>query len=95
MFDVTIKNEHMKQLAEYREELKKNPELKHLFLELTTRCNERCLHCGSYCGEVQNNEMTLDQYKTFLDQIKEDFDISNILHMFLISFVFIILLFFN
>lgn len=73
MFDVNIKNEHMKQLAEYRETLKKEPILKNLFLELTTRCNERCLHCGSYCGEIQNNELTLDQYKTFLDQIKEDF----------------------
>lgn len=73
MFNVNIKNEHMKQLAEYRETLKKEPILKNLFLELTTRCNERCLHCGSYCGEVQNNELTLDQYKTFLDQIKEDF----------------------
>ena len=77
MFDVNIKNEHMKQLAEYRETLKKEPILKNLFLELTTRCNERCLHCGSYCGEIQNNELTLDQYKTFLDQIKEDFGTEN------------------
>lgn len=67
----------MKILADYREQVKKSPILKDLFLELTTRCNERCLHCGSYCGEVQNNELTLEQYKTFLDQIKEDFDIDD------------------
>lgn len=79
MFDVNLKNEHMRQLAEYREELKVNPKLKHLFLELTTRCNERCLHCGSYCGEVKNNELTLDQYKYILDQIKEDFDIKELM----------------
>ena len=77
MLNVDIKNAHMKQLAEYREELKKKPVLKDLFLELTTRCNERCLHCGSYCGEIQNNELTLEQYMTFLDQIKADFNIND------------------
>ena len=73
MFDTTLKDNHMKILAEYRETLKKKPKLKNLFLELTMRCNERCLHCGSYCGEIQSNELTLDQYKTFFNQIKDDF----------------------
>lgn len=73
MFDTTLKDNHMKILAEYRETLKKEPKLKNLFLELTMRCNERCLHCGSYCGEIQSNELTLDQYKSFFHQIKDDF----------------------
>lgn len=63
----------MEQLAEYREGLKKKPLLKNLFLELTLRCNERCLHCGSSCGDVKSEELTLEQYKVFLDEVKEDF----------------------
>lgn len=37
----------MKELAEYRRGLWKEPKLKFLFLELTLRCNERCIHCGT------------------------------------------------
>ncbi len=73
MLDVNTKFKHMKQLSEYREGLKKKPLLKNLFLELTIRCNEHCIHCGSFCGDVQNEELTLEQYKTFLDEVKEDF----------------------
>ena len=73
MLNVDIKYEHMRQLAEYREGLKKKPLLKNLFLELTLRCNERCLHCGSSCGDVKSEELTLEQYKAFLDEVKEDF----------------------
>ena len=48
--------------------------LRHLFLELTLRCNERCLHCGSRCGDVRADEMTPAQYHDVLKQIAEDFD---------------------
>ena len=73
MLNVDTKYKHMEQLAEYREGLKKKPLLKNLFLELTLRCNERCLHCGSSCGDVKSEELTLEQYKAFLDEVKEDF----------------------
>ena len=73
MLNVDTKYEHMRQLAEYRENLKKKPLLKNLFLELTLRCNEHCLHCGSSCGDVKSEELTLEQYKAFLDEVKEDF----------------------
>ena len=47
-----IKLEHMDRLAAYRDDvLRKTPKLHHLFLEITTDCNERCKHCGSRCGE--------------------------------------------
>ncbi len=50
--------------------------LRNLFLELTLRCNERCLHCGSRCGEVSAEEMTPAQYHTVLEQIAQDFDVN-------------------
>ena len=46
-----VKTAHMKQLKEYREKLYREPDLRQLFLELTLRCNERCLHCGSWCSD--------------------------------------------
>ena len=68
-----IKAEHMRQLAEYRLGLWKAPKLKFLFLELTLNCNERCVHCGSRCGDLPSEELTFEQYKDFLDKIKRDF----------------------
>ena len=68
----------MKQLADYRRTLWKEPKLKFLFLELTLRCNEKCIHCGSRCGNVSTEELTLEQYKNFLDKIKRDFGTNDI-----------------
>lgn len=47
-----VKARHMEQLADYRRTLWKEPKLRFLFLELILRCNERCVHCGSRCGEI-------------------------------------------
>ena len=44
-----IKTRDMLKLAAYRENLRKHPELRCLFLELTDRCNLKCRHCGSSC----------------------------------------------
>lgn len=74
----SIKTEQMKQLAEYRRTLWKDPKLRFLFLELTLRCNERCIHCGSRCGNVKSQELTFTQYKDFLDKIKRDFGTQEI-----------------
>ena len=74
-----VKAGHLKQLAEYRESILKKPPLKHLFLELTLRCNQKCIHCGSRCGEHDNPpEISLEQYKRILDDVKRDFDISKL-----------------
>ena len=85
-----IKKKHMDQLAEYRHNvLWPTPKLHHLFLEVTTQCNERCRHCGSRCGEPQSavttdptqamgSPLTLAEYKRFLDEVREDFDISGL-----------------
>ena len=68
-----VKTNHLEMLRQYKQQLRKNPILKFLFLELTLRCNERCRHCGSSCGDVCTEEMTTQQYFDFLDKIKKDF----------------------
>ena len=72
MLDEKMKLEHLRQMRDYRQKLMKEPQLRNLFLELTVRCNERCLHCGSRCGDVASDELTVEQYRTFLEQVKED-----------------------
>ena len=69
MLDVTIKNNHLESLAKYRQKLMTEPQLKHLFLELTLRCNENCIHCGSRCGEIRSEELSVQQYETFLKEV--------------------------
>ena len=79
MLTKEIKESQMKELAAYKKRLWKKPQLRNLFLELTLRCNERCLHCGSRCGEVKSSELTVEQYKTFLDKVKSDFDTDGLM----------------
>ena len=69
MLNVDQKREYMERLRDYRYGLWKTPRLRHLFLELTLRCNERCLHCGSSCGDVCSEELTPAQYRRFLDEV--------------------------
>ena len=73
MLDVNVKKDNMKTLEAYRAGLMVKPMLRNLFLELTVRCNERCLHCGSSCGDVTSEELTATQYQKFLAEIKGDF----------------------
>lgn len=67
------KYEHLQMLYEYRKKLRKEPLLKFLFFELTMRCNERCMHCGSYCGDVKADELPVQAYYELLDKVKRDF----------------------
>ena len=73
-----VKHAQMQDLAEYRHHLYRNPSLRFLFLELTLRCNERCLHCGSSCGDVPSEELSLAQYQKILNQVAADFDRSKV-----------------
>ena len=76
---IEIKTKHMQQLAEYRRSILGKPPLKNLFLELTLRCNERCIHCGSRCGEHDAvPELSLDQYRKILDYLKRGFGTKQI-----------------
>jgi radical SAM protein with 4Fe4S-binding SPASM domain len=72
MLNPKLKEQNMQRLAVYREGLKAMPQIHNLFFELTLRCNERCLHCGSSCGDVPSNEMTTEQWCGIIDQLKED-----------------------
>ncbi len=74
----STKRVHMSQLADYRRELWKKPILKFLFIEMTNRCNEHCLHCGSSCGDSTSEGMlTGDEIKAFLKKTAERFDVRN------------------
>lgn len=74
---IQYKNTQLKLLSDYRKQLYKNPILKFLFLELTLRCNERCLHCGSECDAIGGNELTLNQYKNILESVAQDLDVRS------------------
>ena len=71
MFDVNIKKENLEALRKHRETLFKEPKLKNLFFEMTLRCNENCLHCGSRCNEVKVEELPAEYYMRVLDEVKE------------------------
>ena len=48
--DHPVKRTDMSALSKYQEYLKRKPQLRYLFFELTDQCNMRCLHCGSGCS---------------------------------------------
>lgn len=72
MLNKQKKIDDMGKLADYRRGLWEAPQLRYLFLELTVRCNENCLHCGSRCGEVKAEEISVEDYKKLLTQVKAD-----------------------
>lgn len=73
-----LKTGHLDQLADYVDGLYRKPQLRQLFLELTLACNERCFHCGSNCSVPGKDELSTEEFKSILDQVKEDFDISRL-----------------
>ena len=68
-----IKQQHFDQLNDYKEQLRKNPELRSLFIEMTLNCNEHCLHCGSNCGELRmENQLSDYEILQTLFRLKDD-----------------------
>lgn len=61
----------MRELAAWRQEKYRNPELRHLFLELTEQCNERCLHCGSSCESAPSPQVPSETLLGVLADVKE------------------------
>lgn len=75
----SVKERHMDQLADYVRGLYRKPRLRHLFLELTLQCNERCFHCGSSCTPMRSeDQLSLAEYRAILEQVKEDFDLTKL-----------------
>lgn len=72
------KEKHFNKLIRYRDELRRNPELRALFIEMTISCNQHCLHCGSSCGDVtQTGSLTDDEIFNFLKKLKMDLEQDN------------------
>ena len=75
-----IKIENMDKIADYRRKLYEKPILKDLFLEVTLRCNARCEHCGSSCGDtIQKDEISAEDLKKALKDISEKYNANEIL----------------
>ena len=56
-----------------------NPILTNLFLEVTSRCNARCEHCGSSCGDfIPKNEVKKEDLIRTLDEIAKEYDATKI-----------------
>lgn len=73
------KKEDMYLLAEYRNYLRKNPKLIYLFLELTNKCNMKCMHCGSYCSENKPVFLKIDSIMKVLQSIKRNISPSTVM----------------
>lgn len=67
------KKDEFQKLLRYKQTLFHEPVLRQLAIELTLRCNCRCLHCGSSCGELPQPELISDQeILTTLRDLKTD-----------------------
>ena len=55
--------------------------LRVLFLEVTSKCNARCEHCGSRCGDfIPKDEITGDELRTVLREIYDkNYDTNKIM----------------
>ena len=74
-----IKARHLDARAAYRERLFREPELRKLFLELTSGCNLRCEHCGSSCGDAPAQALPAPAIRGLLEKVKRDFDLSRLM----------------
>ena len=78
--DAIRKKIDMLHVYDERMQLYDKPVLKNLFLEVTSRCNARCEHCGSSCGDfISKDEIELSYLKDTLKEISEHYDASQIL----------------
>ena len=73
------KEYEMELVHEERKKLYEHPQLRQLFLEVTSRCNARCEHCGSRCdGNEQGKEISAEDLKKTLKEISECYDPKNV-----------------
>ena len=71
--DHPVKHRDLERLAEYQEELMRQPRLKYIFFELTDRCNLRCLHCGSNCSPGNGTFLPYDAVERTLRSIGNEY----------------------
>jgi radical SAM protein with 4Fe4S-binding SPASM domain len=44
---------------------------KFIAIELTLKCNMRCIHCGSAAGDIRRKELSFDEWSIFLNDASE------------------------
>ena len=71
-----IKAGHLHELAAWRREKYRTPELRNLFFELTSQCNEHCLHCGSRCDGAASPQVPTEKLLEILADAKARLDTS-------------------
>ena len=54
-------------------------ELYTLFLEVTSRCNALCDHCGSRCTASKKDELSSETFKKVLDSVARNFGTETIM----------------
>ncbi len=75
-----IKIKNLNKLYKYRQKLYKKPILANLFIEVTSRCNARCEHCGSNCeNKILEDEISADYLKNTLLDISKHYNPKKIL----------------
>lgn len=75
-----IKIKNLDNLANYRKTLYTKPILHDLFLEVTSRCNAKCEHCGSSCGyEIPEYEISAEDIEKVLLSVSQKYDATQIL----------------
>lgn len=74
-----VKLNDMKRLAAYQRELRKKPELRYLFFELTDCCNLACKHCGSSCSRERGAFLDYATVERTLNQVSKRYTPNNIM----------------
>jgi len=75
-----MENKYVEALYQYKKKSYEEHKLRALFFEVTSRCNARCEHCGSSCGDfVPKDEITADEIKGVLDDVAEHYGAENIM----------------
>ena len=70
------KRAHLQELAHWRRQKYREPELRRLFLEVTSQCNEHCLHCGSSCDAARADQVPTPKLLDVLADVRKRLDTS-------------------
>ena len=78
--DFNVDYDFVEDLYDFKKKAYKEHQLHSLFFEVTSRCNARCEHCGSSCGDfVPKDEITAEEMKGVLDDVAEHYNASEIM----------------
>ena len=76
---IKARKKELDRVAKENDRLIKKPQLSNLFLEVTLRCNARCEHCGSNCGDkIPKDEITKEELEKALLEIHNKYGAKNV-----------------